>query len=77
MPFKSQAQRNLMYAIENDPAVSQSTGIPQTVAKKFTAHDPGGKLPKHVKKKGKKRGPPKVAPKNPFPGVGILGKARL
>jgi hypothetical protein len=48
MPFKSQKQRNLMHAVENDPAVAAKTGISQDVAAKFTAHDPGGKLPKYA-----------------------------
>jgi hypothetical protein len=64
MPFKSQAQRNLFYAAENDPEVRKRTGISKGVANKFTAHDEGGKLPKHVKKK------------KHHPGTGILSKSR-
>ena len=63
MPFKSQAQRNLFYAAENDPEVRKRTGISKGVAKKFTEHDSGGKLPYHKKKKH-------------APGVGILSKSR-
>jgi hypothetical protein len=49
MPFKSQAQRGLMYAT----AAGKSTGIPVKVANKFVAHDKPGKLPKRVKKRKK------------------------
>jgi hypothetical protein len=42
MPFKSQAQRKWMYA--NDPQM----------AKQWEAHTPDKKLPKKVKKSGKK-----------------------
>jgi len=64
MPFKSQAQRNLFYAAENDPEVRKRTGISKGVAKKFTEHDEGGKLPYHKKKKKHQSG------------VGILSKSR-
>lgn len=43
MPFKSQAQRAFMYA--NDPEM----------AKEWEAHTPKGKLPKKVKKHGKRK----------------------
>lgn len=42
MPFRSQAQRAYMYA--NHPQM----------AKEWETHTPKGKLPKHVKKHGKK-----------------------
>lgn len=46
-PPVSQAQRGAMYAA----AAGKSTlGIPKKVGEEFTAKDPGGKLPKHVKK---------------------------
>ena len=64
MPFKSQAQRNLMFAAKNDPDVRKKTGISQETAEKFTDHDEGGKLPYHKK------------PKKKHPGVGILSKGR-
>ena len=67
MPFKSQAQRNLFHAAKNDPEVRARTGITSAVAKKFTDHDEGGKLPKHVKKRKKKK----------HPGIGILSKQRM
>lgn len=48
MPMKSQAQRAAMFAA----ASGKSTiGIPARVAKKFVAHDQGGKLPKRAKRK--------------------------
>lgn len=42
MPFKSEAQRRLMYATMK----GAKTGVPRAVAKKFVAHDSPGKLPK-------------------------------
>jgi len=48
MPPKSEAQRKAMRAA----AAGKSTlGIPKKVGKEFSAADPGGKLPKHVKPK--------------------------
>lgn len=42
MPMESEAQRRAMHAA----AQGKSTlGIPKKVAKKFVAHDQGGKLP--------------------------------
>lgn len=38
MPFKSEAQRRLMYAVENEPGVAKKTGVPKSVAEKFIAH---------------------------------------
>jgi len=52
MPPKSKAQRGAMYAA----AAGKSTlGIPKKVGKEFVKSDPGGKLPKKVKKKGRSR----------------------
>jgi hypothetical protein len=51
MPPKSQQQRKAMWAA----ASGKSTlGIPKKVGKEFAKADPGGKLPKRVKK-GKSR----------------------
>lgn len=44
MPFKSEAQRRLMYAIVN----GLKSDVPKSVAEKFTKHDQGGKLPEKV-----------------------------
>jgi len=58
MPFKSEAQRRLMYATMK----GADTGVPLAAAKKFIDHDKPGKLPKRVKpglssvKKGEKNG---------------------
>jgi len=51
MPPKSQQQRKAMWAA----ASGKSTlGIPRKVGKEFAESDPGGKLPKRVKKKKKR-----------------------
>ena len=48
MPPKSKAQRGAMFAA----AKGKSTlGIPKKVGKEFAKSDPGGKLPKKVRKK--------------------------
>lgn len=49
MPMKSQAQRAAMHAAK---AGHSTLGIPKSVGAEFVAADKGGKLPKHVKKKG-------------------------
>jgi hypothetical protein len=46
MPMKSQKQRGAMHAAA---AGKSKIGIPKSVAKKFVAHDTGGKLPKKAK----------------------------
>lgn len=45
MPPVSEAQRRLMHAAANDPAVAKRTGVKQSVAKEFAAADKPGKLP--------------------------------
>jgi hypothetical protein len=48
MTFKSDAQRKLMYAIANNPAVAKKTGISKKVADKFIQHkSEGGNVKKH------------------------------
>lgn len=48
MPFKSDAQRRLMYAIVNDPKLAKKHGISLEVAREFIrAHE--------AAKKGKKK----------------------
>ncbi len=47
MPPVSDAQRKAMYAAK---AGRGKLGIPKKVAEEFTSEDPGGKLPKKVKK---------------------------
>lgn len=50
MPPRSQAQRKAMRAA----AAGQSTlGIPRKVGKEFSKADPGGRLPRRVKKRRK------------------------
>lgn len=44
MPFKSDAQRKLMYAVANNPAVAKKTGISKKVADKFIQHKAEGGL---------------------------------
>jgi hypothetical protein len=52
MPASTQAQRAAMAAA----AAGRSTlGIPKKVGKEFMKLDPGGKLPKRAKKKGKRK----------------------
>lgn len=51
MPFKSDKQRKLMYAVANNPAVAKKTGISKAVADKFIEHKAQGgvmatKMPK-------------------------------
>lgn len=53
MPMKSAAQRRLMYAAANKKG--GAGGVPQSVAKEFTAADKPGKLPEHVGNKKKSR----------------------
>ncbi len=67
MPFKSDAQRRLMYAVAEDPKLAKEKGIPQSVAHEFIAADKAEKAPLHKKmgatvdalakdKKSKKKG---------------------
>jgi len=42
-----------MHAVKADPAVAERTGVSREVASKFIEHDPGGKLPRHAKRKRK------------------------
>jgi hypothetical protein len=51
MPFKSQAQRGLMYAAAEKKG--GAGGVSQSAAKKMVADDVPGKLPDHVKPKKK------------------------
>lgn len=51
MPFKSQAQRRLMYAASARPGGVD--GVSQKVAKEFVSADKPGKLPDHVAKRKK------------------------
>lgn len=55
MPPRSEAQRRLMWAAENNPAVRKRTGITKSVADEFTQADKGGKLPEKIKKIVRKR----------------------
>jgi len=45
MPPVSEAQRRLMHAAANSPAVAKKTGVSRKVAKEFSTADKGGKLP--------------------------------
>lgn len=42
MPFKSDAQRRLMYAVANNPDVAKKTGISKKVADQFIQHKAEG-----------------------------------
>lgn len=44
VPFKSDAQKRLMYAVANNPAVAKKTGISKKVADKFIQHKAEGGL---------------------------------
>lgn len=46
MPFKSQAQRGLMYAAAEHKG--GAGGVSQSAAKKMVADDVPGKLPEHI-----------------------------
>ena len=48
MPMKSEAQRRAMHAAAHGKS---TLGIPKKVAKKYVAHDKGGKLPKRKRHK--------------------------
>ena len=53
MPFKSDAQRRLMYAVAEDPALAKEKGIPQSVAHEFINKEHAkneAKKPKKLKK---------------------------
>jgi hypothetical protein len=52
MPPVSQAQRRLMYAAAAKKG--GAGGVPQSVAKEFTAADQPGKLPEHKSERAKK-----------------------
>ena len=53
MPFKSDAQRKLMYAVANNPAVAKKTGISKAVADKFIQHKAeGGSMATKMPKEG-------------------------
>lgn len=52
MPPKSEAQRRLMHAA----AKGEVEGVPASVGREFVEADPGGKLPKRLKKRPKKKG---------------------
>lgn len=52
MPPVSQQQRKAMYAAKEGRS---TLGIPRKVGADFIAADKGGKLPKRVKKKGKRK----------------------
>jgi hypothetical protein len=54
MPPVSQSQRGLFRKAEADPAFRKQKGISLSVAQDFNNSDPGGKLPKRVKKKRSK-----------------------
>ena len=45
-----------MFAALKNPAVRKKTGVSLKVAKEFTDADPGGKLPKRVTKKKRRKG---------------------
>lgn len=45
MPFKSEAQRRLMWAARRNPRIRKEKGISKAAAHKMTEHDTGGKLP--------------------------------
>ena len=52
MPFRSQAQARLMYAVAGNKKLGKQLGIPQSVAKEMTSkHQKVGKLPNKVKTK--------------------------
>ena len=53
MPFKSDKQRKLMYAVANNPAVAKKTGISKKVADKFIEHKAqGGSMATKMPKEG-------------------------
>lgn len=57
MPFKSDAQRRLMYAVANDPKLAKEKGISQAVAHEFinadhAEHESGHKKMKKIIDKG-------------------------
>lgn len=51
MPFSSEAQRRLFYAVKEGKA--KNSGISKATADKFINHDTGGSLPEHAKKSPK------------------------
>lgn len=61
MPFKSDKQRRLMYAVANDPKLAEEKGISQEVARKFIEDAESGesvhkKMNRTVDEEMKKRG---------------------
>ena len=48
MPFRSQAQRKLMYAVLSGKAKAD---VPRSVAQEFVESDVPGKLPEHAPKR--------------------------
>lgn len=50
MPFRSQSQRALAYALASGRKPKKKSSMTQAVAKKLIAHDEGGKLPYRAKK---------------------------
>ena len=53
VPFKSDAQRKLMYAVANNPDVAKKTGISKKVADKFIQHKAeGGSMATKMPKEG-------------------------
>ena len=55
MPFKSSAQRRLMWAAKKDPALRKRMHVNLDAVEKMTEHDTGGRLPEKVRKTVKKR----------------------
>lgn len=49
MPFRSEAQRRLMYAAAQNPEVAKKTGVPQSVANKYIAESHGKKLARKLR----------------------------
>ena len=53
MPFKSDKQKRLMYAVANNPAVAKKTGISKKVADKFIKYKAeGGSMATKMPKEG-------------------------
>jgi hypothetical protein len=55
MPLESEQQRKLMWGIKSG-SIKPRRGLPsKAVAEEFTSKDQGGRLPKKVKARAKKR----------------------
>lgn len=67
MPPRSEKQRALFRAAAADPALRKSKGISLSVAQDFNQSDPGGKLPKTVKKKKRAKPGASAVPFYPMP----------